>query len=125
VSDLPTEDVKVDELVPHMDYPPKAIRKLTLSEAKSSVPWPPNSSFINEQSVTILDLLYNLIAWVLTEDQSDRPISSLKVEMSEATNMRVVSFSHDIIYAATRGKVKTQKHVGLVILVQICPPSDI
>jgi len=66
----------------------------------------PTGSFINEQSVTIPNLLYNLIAWVLTEDQSARPISNLKVEMSEATNRRVVSFAHDIIYDVTRGKVE-------------------
>ena len=67
----------------------------------------PTGSFINEQSVTIPNLLYSLIAWVLIEDQSARPISNLKVEMSEATNRRVVSFAHDIIYDVTRGKVKT------------------
>ena len=66
----------------------------------------PTGSFINEQSVTIPNLLYNLIAWVLTEDQSARPISNLKVEMSEAANRRVVSFAHDIIYDVTRGKVE-------------------
>ena len=44
------------------------------------------------------NLLYNLINLVLTEDQSDRPISDLEVEMSEATNMRVVSFAQDLIY---------------------------
>jgi hypothetical protein len=76
----------------------------------------PTGSFIDEQSVTIPNLLYNLITWVLTEDQSDRPISNLKVEMSEATNMRVVSFAHDIIYDVTRGKVKILKHVGLAVL---------
>jgi hypothetical protein len=48
--------------------------------------------------VTIPNLLYNLIAWVLTEDQSDRPISNLSVEMSDATNRRVISFAQDIIY---------------------------
>jgi hypothetical protein len=48
----------------------------------------PTGSFINEQSVTIPNLLYNLIASVLTEDQSARPISNLKVEMSVATNRR-------------------------------------
>jgi len=63
-----------------------------LSEVKSSVPWPPIGSFINEQSVTIPNLLYNLIARVLTEDQSDRPISNLSVEMSEATDRRIVSY---------------------------------
>ena len=66
----------------------------------------PTGSFINEQSVTIPNLLYNLIAWVLNEDQSARPISNINVEMSEATNRRVVSFAHDIIYDVTRGKVE-------------------
>jgi hypothetical protein len=63
-------------------------------------------SFINEQSVITPNLLYNLISWVLTDDQSARPISSLKVEMSDATNRRIVSFAHDIIYNVTRGKVE-------------------
>jgi hypothetical protein len=57
-------------------------------------------------NVTIPNLLYNLITWVLTEDRSDRPISNLKVEMSEATDRRVVSFAQDIIYDVSRGKVK-------------------
>jgi hypothetical protein len=47
------------------------------------------------------NLLYNLINLVLTEDQSDPPISDLEVEMSEATNMRVVSFAQDLIYDVT------------------------
>jgi hypothetical protein len=62
----------------------------------------------------MLNLLYNLINLVLTEDQSDRPISDLEVEMSEATNMRVVSFAHDLIYDVTR-KVQTPARVGLAI----------
>ena len=84
-----------------MYYTAKAIRRLTLSEAKLSVPFPLTGSFINEQSVTMPNLLYNLINLVLTEDQSDPPISDLEVEMSEATNMRVVSFAQDLIYDVT------------------------
>jgi hypothetical protein len=54
-----------------------------------------------------------------TEDvKSDRPFSNLKVEMSEATNMRVVSFAQDITYDVTRGKVKILKRVGLVVLLK-------
>jgi len=56
--------------------------------------------------VIIPNLLYNLIAWILTEDQSARPISNIKVEMSEGINRRVASFAHDIIYDVTRGKVE-------------------
>ena len=87
-------------------------------EAKSSVPFPSTGSFINEQSVTMPNLLYNSINLVLTEDQSDRPISDLGVEMSEATNMRVVSFAQDLIYDVTRCKVQTPEHVGLAVLLK-------
>jgi hypothetical protein len=45
--------------------------------------------------VTKPNLFYNLINLVLSEDQSDRPISNLEAEMSEATNMRVLSFAQD------------------------------
>jgi hypothetical protein len=87
-------------------------------EAKSSVQFPPIGSFINEQSVTMPNLLYNLINLVLTEDQLDRPISDLEDEMSEATNMRVVSFAQDLIYDVTRCKVQTPEHVGLAVLLK-------
>jgi hypothetical protein len=60
-------------------------------------------------------LHYNLINLVLTEDQLDRPISDLEDEMSEATNMRVVSFAQDLIYDVTRCKVQTPEHVGLAV----------
>jgi hypothetical protein len=116
VSDLPKENAKVDELVRHMYYTAKAIPRLTLSEAKSSVPFPPTVSFINEHSVTMPYLLYNLINLVLTEDQSDRPISDLEVEMSEATNMRVFSFAQDLIYDVTRCKVQIPERIGLAVL---------
>ena len=84
-----------------------------MSEAKSSVPLPPTGSFINELSVTMPNLLYNLINLVLTEDQSD-----LDVEMSEATNMRVVSFAQDLIYDVTRCKVQTPERIGLAVLLK-------
>jgi hypothetical protein len=53
VSDLPTEDVEVDELDRHVYYTAKAIRRLTLSKVQSSVSWPPTGSFINELSINI------------------------------------------------------------------------
>jgi hypothetical protein len=48
VSDLLKENANVDELDRHVYYTAKAIRRLTLSEAKLSVPFPPTVSFINE-----------------------------------------------------------------------------
>ena len=71
----------------------------------------------------IPNLLYNLISWVLTEDQSDQPISNLSVEMSEATDRRVVSFVLDIIYDVARCTVKTPKRVGLAVLLKILAGS--
>ena len=118
VSDLQKENAKVDELARYVYYTAKAIGRLTLSEAKSSVPFPPTGSFINEQSVTMPNLLYNLINLVLTENQSDRPISDLDVKISVATNMRVVSFAQDLIYDVTRCKVQTPERVGLAVLLK-------
>ena len=87
-----------------------------MSEAKSSAPFPPTGSFI--KSVTMPNLLYNLINLVLTEDQSDRAISDLEVEMSEATSRHVVSLVQDLIYNVTRCKVQTPEHVGLAVLLK-------
>jgi hypothetical protein len=54
----------------------------------------------------------------MSEDQSDRPISDLEVEMSEATNMHVVSIAQDLIYDVTCCKVQTPEHVGLAVLLK-------
>jgi hypothetical protein len=43
--------------------------------------------------------------------------------MSEATDIRVVSFTQDIIYDVTRCKVKTPKRIGLAELVNILTGS--
>jgi hypothetical protein len=69
--------------------------------------------------MTMPNLLYNPNNLVLTEDQSDRPISSLDVEMSEATRMRIVfSFAQDLIYDAACCKVQTPERVGLDVLLR-------
>jgi hypothetical protein len=116
VSDHQTEDVKVDEITRHVYLYSKSYLEINYVRRQDISSMAPTGRFIDEQSVTIPNLLYNLITWVLTEDQSDRPISNLKVEMSEATNMRVVSFAQDIIYDVTRGKVKILKRVGLAVV---------
>ena len=118
VSDFPKENAKVDELARGVYYTAKATLRLTLPEAKSSVPFPPTDSFINEQSVTMPNLSYYLINLVPTEDQSDRPISDLEVEMSEAANMRVVSFAQDLIYDVTYCKVLKPERVGMDVLLK-------
>ena len=38
--------------------------------------------------------------------------------MSEATNMRVVSFAQDLIYDVTRCKVQTPECIGLAVLLK-------
>ena len=115
VSDLPIEDIKADELAWHVYFTVKAIRKLTLSEVKSSVQWPSTGSFINEQYMTIPNLLYNLIASDLTLDQSSRSISNLSVVMSEVCC--IICTGHHI-YDVTRCTVKTTKRVRLAVLLQ-------
>ena len=84
MSDHQTEDVKVDEIARHVYLYSKSYPEIDYVRRQVVSSMAPTGSFIDEQSVTIPILLYSLITWVLTEDQSDRHISNLKVEMSEA-----------------------------------------
>jgi len=59
--------------------------------------------------------------WLRTNQS--QPISNLSIEMSEATNRRVISFAQDIIYDVTRCKIKTPKRVGLTVLWKILTGS--
>jgi hypothetical protein len=53
---------------------------------------------------------------VLSEDQSDRPISNLEAEMSEATNMRVLSFAQDLITATLEFATSRRMPFGMLEL---------
>lgn len=107
------EDVAI-----HLYYAAKVVRGLILSEAKSSVPWPPTGDSIDEGFITIPDLLYNWFAWVATDQTEDVIILAAKVSTPEPIHRSIVSFAQDLIYTVSRGRVKTPKHVGLSVLVK-------
>ena len=74
-------------------------------------------ALVGVRLICIFSLNFSYLS-LMSEDQSDRPILDLEVEMSEATNMHVVSFAQDLIYDVTRCKVQTSEHVGLAVLLK-------
>jgi hypothetical protein len=78
VSDLPKENAKVDELTRHVYYTAKVIRKLTLSEAKSSVPFSSTGSYIDEQShIGIFNIKEDVVWNIRTIPYSTKCLATL------------------------------------------------
>ena len=67
--------------------------------------------------------LCNFLSWLIVGGKGEPQVESLTVEerihLQKKSDLRLVmSFAHDIIYAATYGGVKTPKHVALPLAVK-------
>lgn len=71
--------------------------------------WPPTPDVCTDvyaQSL-VAPVLYNLIAWVITENVD---FSEKRVKLDEATHIQVLSICQDILFASRHGRTLTPKH---------------
>ena len=88
----------------------KLIRRLLL-DMKPVIACPPSLDDLDSCDKLIPDLLYNMIAWILT---SDSRFSTDRVSMvSSKVHQQVLSVAQDLMHCASRGRIKTPKHVVL------------
>ena len=94
----------------------KMIRSL-VANMKPTMPWPPGSAEDLEcDSVIVPDLLYNMMAWILSPGSkySDKRVSNISPDVHRL----VLSLSQDLIHSVSRGRIKTPKHVVLPMSVK-------
>lgn len=60
----------------------KIVRGALLSQ-KSDMPWPPNSSDVNEANVAVSTIVYDILAWILTDDDKPADKNGKKVDVEE------------------------------------------
>ena len=84
-----------------MYHAAKTMRAALLSQ-ELNIPWPPHSTTINEENISVPTVVYNLLAWILCEDGEGE---------DEKVNI-------DDIYNVSKGRMKTPKHVALPIAVK-------
>ena len=74
----------------------------------------PSVDDLKENNILLPDLLYNMLAWIITDlcDIEER------TGISEKKHNTVLSLGQDLVYNATNGMVKTQKHISLPLTVK-------
>ena len=80
------------------------------------MPWPPSSEDVECENVIVPDLLYNMVAWILSSQSkySAERVSNLPPEV----HCLVLSLSQDLIHSVSRGRIKTPKHIVLPMTVK-------
>ena len=88
------------------------IHKL-ISNLEDTLPWPPSASDICEDNIQVPDLLFNLLAYIITG--TERPVydSKGKLSVDADTNRQILSLGQDLINVVRKGQLKTVKNIGL------------
>ena len=95
----------------------KLIRSLLL-DVEDTLPWPPLPEDIIDSNINLPDPVYNLIAWILTEDNGNDPITSARISVPMKVHMKVQSIAQDLLYCVSNGRVATPKHIALPLNVK-------
>ncbi|XP_044165466.1 uncharacterized protein LOC122949420 [Acropora millepora] len=104
-----------EEISRQVYHTAKTIRKLVVN-MKSTMPWPPSSEDLENESAIVPDLLYNLMAWILST-QSEYSVERVS-NISPDVNRLALSLSQDLIHSVSRGRIKTPKHIVLPMTVK-------
>ncbi|KAL9951848.1 hypothetical protein ACROYT_G044583 [Oculina patagonica] len=114
-------DKEDEEAVHHVYHCAKTIRTALINH-DIKMPWPPCATDLDltQDSVVLPHVLYNLLAWILTEDKDTQPIeNNEKVTINDpAVHRLILSLGQDLIYNVSKGRQKTPKHVALPITVK-------
>lgn len=93
----------------------KTIQKL-VANMKPTMPWPPSSEDLENETAIVPDLLYNMMVWILST-QSEYSVERVS-NISPDVNRLALSLSQDLIHSVSRGRIKTPKHVTLPMTVK-------
>ena len=94
----------------------KTVRAALLSQ-KPNMPWPPYSNNIEEENVVVPTVVYNLLAWILSEGGEGEE-KKQKVNVEGHCHRLVLSLAQDLLYNVSNGRQKTPKHVSLPLAVK-------
>ena len=56
---------------------------------EDTLPWPPPPEDIIDSNINLPDPVYNLIAWISTEDNGNDPITSARISVPMKVHMKV------------------------------------
>ena len=84
-----------------------------LSNIEDTMPWPPSPADITHEKIDVPDLLFNLVAYIITG--TSMPVSDGKLPVDSDIERLVLSVSQDLINISRKGRIKTVKNIGLAV----------
>ena len=83
---------------------------------KPVLSWPPKADELQSDAALVPDMLYNMLAWILT---SHTEFSTERVtNLPNHVHRWILSLGQDLIHCVSRGRAKTPKHVLLPMTVK-------
>ena len=92
------------------------ILRRALVQVQSTISQPLRPEDIEENSIPVPTLVYNMMACILHPDTVYQ--ATERIPLPLAVHRQVLSISQDLIHVVSRGRVKTQKHVALPLLIK-------
>ena len=114
--EIDEQDPRARKNVVHRVYhASKELRNLLL-DVKPVLSWPPKADELQSDAALVPDMLYNMLAWILT---SDTEFSTERVtNLPNHVHRWILSLGQDLIHCVSRGRTKTPKHVLLTMTVK-------
>ena len=98
----------------------KCVRASLLNH-ETVIPWPPHATDLKDENIFLPSPVYNLLAWILT-DENDFQAEHAKDEKvhlkDDSVHRLVQSFGQDLLYAISKGRHRTPKHLALSLTVK-------
>ena len=91
-----------------------------ITAMNNTMPWPPSTDDLR-QTQQLPSALFNLLAWIINGDEDDGAVVSTERQTtvsSPQTLRHVMSVAEDILHCASRGRLKTPKHIYLPMAVR-------
>ena len=112
----PEHECEANNTYSQVYHTSKQLRSILL-DLKNAIPWPPSPDDLRgSDSDLVPDLLYNMLAWILT---SNTDFSSQRVgNLPSHVHRWILSLGQDLIHCVTRGRIKTPKHIALPVTVK-------
>lgn len=103
------QDPRARKDVAHQAYhASKELRNLLL-DVKPIPSWPPKADEIQPATALVPDMLYNMLAWILTSDTEFSP--ERVTNLPNHVHRWILSLGQDLIHCVSQGRTKTPKHV--------------
>ena len=87
-----------------------------IKSMEDTMPWPPPAEYICEENIEIPDILFNLLAYVITG--TTKPVAEGRMPVDSEVKRYILSVAQDLINIVSKGRVKTVKSLGLGVAVR-------